>query len=47
MTRNYETALKIQKSKTLQTQLEIYGTLGIPLGGERVVEVTFEIIKMK
>lgn len=32
-------ALIEQKKSTKQTELEIYGTLGIPLGGQRLVEV--------
>ena len=39
MTKRFEDALKVQKKNTLPNQLEIYGTLGIPIGGERLVEV--------
>lgn len=38
-TRNLIKALKTQKSKTQQTIVEIYGTLGIPLNGQKLVDV--------
>lgn len=37
--RNLIKALKTQKSKTQQTIQEIYGTLGIPLNGQKLVDV--------
>lgn len=39
MSRNLNKAFEQQKKKTQQTREEIYGTLGIPLGGQKVVEV--------
>jgi len=39
MTRKLTKALKEQKKQNVQTQLEIYGALGIPIGGQRLVEV--------
>ena len=39
MSKLLKTALKQQKKKTEQTKLQILGTLGIPLGGSRLVEV--------
>ena len=39
MTRKLHKALKTQKSKTQRTILEIYGTLGIPIDGQKRVDV--------
>lgn len=39
MNRRLQSALKQQKKQTEQTKLQILGTLGIPLGGSRLVEV--------
>lgn len=39
MNKKLHSALKQQKKKTEQTKLQILGTLGIPLGGSRLVEV--------
>lgn len=39
MTKKLHEALRTQRKKTQQSKLQIVGTLGIPLGGQRVVEV--------
>lgn len=39
MTKKLLDAIKNQKKATVQTKEEIYGTLGIPLGGSKVVKV--------
>lgn len=39
MTKKLFDAVKTQKENTEQSKLRIYGSLGIPLGGERLVEV--------
>lgn len=40
MTKRLQDALRTQKKRTQKSKLQIVGTLGIPLGGERVVEVS-------
>jgi hypothetical protein len=39
MSKNLKNALKQQKKQTRRVEQEIYGSLGIPLGGQRLVEV--------
>lgn len=51
MTRNLTEVLKTQKKKTPKKNLQIAGTLGIPLGGQRVTEVahrkSFVYVKLR
>ena len=51
MTRKLFKALKKQKDATEQVALQIYGTLGIPLGGQKLVEVpnrnAFVFVKLR
>ena len=51
MTRKLFKALKKQKEATEQVALQIYGTLGIPLGGQKLVEVpnrnAFVFVKLR
>jgi len=51
MTKQLTDALKEQKKSTQQKQLQISGTLGIPIGGQRLVEVpnrnSFVYVKLR